>query len=176
MNVKKAILLLLVVIFVAGMIPSCVTDADEIAVTLSIRAGDEKIFNTKINIVPTNDDGTCSVIDVVNNAIALYEVDIKLDTSGNSITKIKNYDSTSIDGIEYYWMYKINDVEPTTGKANTNYVKDGDTIEYLFYFSEPGATPQAQAKTGLYKSEWELFGEGEETTTQETESSESTAE
>ena len=175
MNVKKSVLILFAVIFVVGTFSSCVTDSSEIGIQLVIRAGDERIFNTNVKLQPTKEDGTCSVIDVINNAIAIYEVDVKLDSTASFISKIKNYGETSIEGIEYYWMYTINGTEPTSGRADSNFVKDGDTVEYLFYYTDPGSNPPATMKTGPYKSEWELFGEGEATTAEE-ESSEEAAE
>lgn len=163
MKFKRILSITLVMLFIIGTLSSCVTDATEISVTLSIKAGDDKIFNSKIKV----NTESPTVIDAVNEAIATYGLNIDLDANGNSVVKINNYNDTEIDGISYYWMYTINGVEPTTGKASSNAIKDGDVIEYIFYSSDPGDNPPTTLKSQPYKSEWELFGEGEETTAEE---------
>ena len=40
-------------------------------------------------------------------------------------------------GIAHYWMYYINDVEPTSGKANANAIADGDVITYTYVAFDP---------------------------------------
>jgi hypothetical protein len=160
---KRILSITLVMLFIIGTLSSCVTNATEISVTLSIKAGDDKIFNSKIKV----NTESPTVIDAVNEAIATYGLNIDLDANGNSVVKINNYNDTEIDGISYYWMYTINGVEPTTGKASSNAIKDGDVIEYIFYSSDPGDNPPTTLKSQPYKSEWELFGEGEETTAEE---------
>ncbi len=157
MNFKKILLFSLVIIFTLGVFGSCVTTTSEITVDLVIRAGDDRIFSSKVKVNTENP----TVIDAVNEAIATYELNITLDPNGNSVTKVKNYFDTEIEGITYYWMYTINDVEPTTGKASSNAIADGDKIEYIFYSSDPGDDPPTTLKSVPYKSEWELFGEND---------------
>ncbi|MDD4773193.1 MAG: DUF4430 domain-containing protein [Eubacteriales bacterium] len=164
MNYKKILLFSLVMIFTLGVFSSCVTDSTQISVNLIIRAGDDRIFSSEVKVNTENP----TVIDAVREAIATYELDITLDSNGNSISKVKNYYDTEIEGITYYWMYTINGVEPTTGKASSNVIADGDKIEYIFYSSDPGDDPPATMKSVPYKSEWELFGEhDDEETTEE---------
>ncbi len=161
MSFQRVILFSLVLIFLIGIFSSCVTDSSEITVNLVIKAGDDRIFSSNIKVNTENP----TVINAVNEAIATYELNITLDPGGNSITKVNNYYDTEIDGITYYWMYFINDVEPTTGKASSNTIKDGDKIQYVFYSSDPGDNPQTTLKSIPYKSEWELFGEADVGTT-----------
>lgn len=174
MNLKKILVLSLVIIFTFGVFSSCVTNATEITVNLIIKAGDDRIFSSNVKVNAENP----TVIDAVNEAIATYELNITLDPNGNSIAKVKNYNDTTIDGISYYWMYTINGVEPTTGKASSNAIADGDKIEYIFYSSDPGDNPPISiVKSVPYKSEWELFGENDtEDTTEEITVEETTAE
>ncbi len=157
MNLKKILVFSLVIIFSLGLFSSCVTDATEITVNLIIKAGDDRIFSSNVKVNAENP----TVIDAVKEAISTYELNITLDPNGNSVTKVKNYNDTEIDGITYYWMYTINSVEPTTGKASSNAIVDGDKIEYIFYSSDPGDNPPATLKSVPYKSEWELFGEND---------------
>lgn len=164
MKLKEILLFMLVIVFTLGTLSSCVTSTTEITVNLTIKAGDDKIFNSKVKV----NSESPTVISAVNESIATYGLNITLDANGNSVTKVNNYNDTEIDGITYYWMYTINGVEPTTGKASSNAIADGDAIEYIFYSSDPGDNPPITAvKSQPYKSEWDLFGEGDATTTVE---------
>ena len=64
-------------VFAFGVMSSCSTNATEISVNLTIKAGDDKIFNSKIKINTENP----TVIDAINEAIATYGLDITLDTT-----------------------------------------------------------------------------------------------
>lgn len=167
MKLTKIMSLILVAIFILGTMSSCVTDAAEISVNLIIKAGDDRIFNSTVKFAVTSEDGTATVINIVNEAIAMYELDIELETSGSSIKRVKNYKETQIDDTLYYWFYTINGVEPTSGKADTNTVKDGDIIEYVFSYSKPDPNVKDKSITGPYDSAWELFGEAGEAVTEE---------
>jgi hypothetical protein len=160
-KLKEILLFMLVIVFTLGALSSCVTSATEITVNLTIKAGDDKIFNGKVKV----NSESPTVISAISEAIATNGLNITLDPNGNSVTKVNNYNETVIDGISYYWMYTINAVEPTTGKASSNAIKDGDAIEYIFYSSDPGDNPPSTLKSQPYKSEWELFGEGDSSST-----------
>lgn len=161
MKVKRILSAVLAVIFMLGVLSSCVTDAAEISVNLTIKAGDDKIFNKAVSVADPEGDGV-SVIDVVNEAIAQYELKITLDSAGNSITGVNKYVETTIDDSPYFWMYTINGVEPTTGKASTNIVVDGDSIEYIFAYSVK--ISDEKSTTYQYKSEQGLFGKNDDET------------
>ncbi len=170
MNIKKIIALVLVAVFALSVCSSCVTDAAEIKVMLKITAGDDNIFNKEIGVSDPEGDGA-TVIEVLKEAAAQYELQLTFDASEKSLKDVKNYKECSIDEIPYYWNYTIDGVTPEAGRAGDNYVADGGAIVYTFCYSEPildkNGNPTSKANEYPYKSEMELFGEGEEEETEE---------
>ena len=76
-----------------------------------------------------------SALDAFINACVEYDLDYTLDSTGKSVTVINDY--TGFSGkdeegtvITFFWSYTINGVEPTSGRAADNYVKDGDKIVF----------------------------------------------
>lgn len=177
-NIKKIIALVLVAVFALSVCSSCVTDAAEIKVTLKIVAGDDNIFNKEIGVSDPDGDGA-TIIEVVKEAVAQYELQVSFDASEKSLTGVKNYKECTIDEIPYFWNYTINGEEPQSGRAGDNYVNDGGVVVFTFCYSEPildkNGKPTNNANTYPYKSEMELFGEGDEEEVEEEEAEEEAA-
>ncbi len=130
---KKILTLALAVVLVAISVISCGPKVEPITVALSFKAGNDLVFTGDILIEAENP----SVVDLVNEAVIYYGVDAEISEDGRSVKKVSYYYNTDIDGLAYYWQYTINGVAPETGTANTNYVKDGDKVEYTFVIVDP---------------------------------------
>ena len=68
-------------------------------------------------------------------ATYLQAIEYTLDSAEQSVKSVKTYgefSGSAADGTNlfFFWTYTINGVEPTTGRAATNYVKDGDVIVF----------------------------------------------
>ena len=168
---KRILALMLVCVFALSAFCSCATIEPDVNVTLKFVTGDDVVFNQKIAVAPV--DGQVTVIQAVNEAIAQFGLtDIVVSDNGYSITKAGIYKEGMIDGMQFYWMYDINGVEPETGKANTNTVAEGDVITYTFYYSVKNeADLKAAGDSFVYTSDLEIFSY-EETEAEEEEEAE----
>lgn len=99
---------------------------------------DDRTMLNYVTIEVSYDDGEqVSVLDAFIEACANYDISYELDSSGQSVSSIESYgkvsytDSENSDNnVTYFWTYTINGVEPTSGRAGTNYVSDGDKIVF----------------------------------------------
>lgn len=138
MKFTRVLALVLVGIMAIMSLASCgdVT-AQEITVTLKIIAEDaeEPILNTEVKVKSANP----TVLEAFVEACFINEIPYTLSENEDSVVDIKDYkDYTEKDtGIAHYWMYYINDVEPTSGKANANAIADGDVITYTYVAFDP---------------------------------------
>ncbi len=130
---KKILCLVFSIILVASVMVSCGGPDVTSTVNLKFIAGNDEVFNSEVII----DGANPTVIDVVNEAIMMYGLRATLDSQNTSVEKASYYYRTEIDGLTYYWEYTINGVLPETGRANTNTVVTGDTIEYTFMIYDP---------------------------------------
>ena len=98
---------------------------------------DEPILDTPITIESTNP----TVLEAVREALIVNEIAYNLTEDGSSILDIQDYKDLSAtqsgDGLVYYWMYYLNDVEPTSGKAVDNAIAEGDVITYVYSSFDP---------------------------------------
>ncbi len=157
---KKTTLKLIALVMLAVMLTSmfCACGKSKMNVTIGAKLGEDYItyqYNANADneefIIP-QDDRIClndvtievqyeegsqvSVLDVFKNAAIEYELDYELDSSGESISSINKYggfSGTDEEGkvLVFFWSYTINGVEPTSGRAGTNYVNEGDKIEFI---------------------------------------------
>ena len=130
MKIKRIITLAIAVVMTMALIPSCVSEQEETktSVTLKIVAGDDTLYD---NIVVVTGESP-KILDVLNTAIAVDEVDITYAENGYSIQKIGYYYETSILGTDYFWDYYVNGKTPQKGNAENIVVANGDVIEYYF--------------------------------------------
>ena len=138
MKFTRVLALILVGIMSVLALASCgEAAAPEITVTLKIIADDpeEPILNTEVKVQSHNP----TVLEAFREGCQLNDVAYDLTEAEDSVLNIKDYkDYTENDtGIAHYWMYYINDVEPTSGKANANAIADGDVITYTYVTFDP---------------------------------------
>ena len=138
MKFTRVLALILVGIMSVLALASCgEAAAPEITVTVKIIADDpeEPILNTEVKVQSHNP----TVLEAFREACQLNEIHYDLTEAEDSVLNINDYnDYTEKDtGIAHYWMYYINDVEPTSGKANANAIADGDVITYTYVTFDP---------------------------------------
>lgn len=97
---------------------------------------EDRVFLNDVNVEVAYEEGTqVSVLDVFKNAAAEYALDFTLDSNEASVTSVNNYGGFTGKDAEgktlvFFWTYTINGVEPTEGRAATNYVKEGDVVVF----------------------------------------------
>lgn len=141
MKFTRVLALALAAICVVFACASCGdVNAPIINVTVKIIADDaeDPILDTTFELQSSNP----TVLEAVVEACITNEIEYNLSETEDSILDIKDYkDYTEKDtGIAHYWMYYINDVDPTSGKANVNAVADGDVITYTYVSFDPSET------------------------------------
>ncbi len=125
--------LLLMAILSSFVFSSCVAADVKHTVHLTIKSGTYTLYDKDVTVsVPADSENGPSVLDILNYLIDHEGTPITMDNAGTSVSKIGLYYNTDYQGVTYYWSFKINGAEPKAGKADTNYVVDGDTIEYSF--------------------------------------------
>ena len=138
MKFTRVLSLMLVGVMLALSFSSCGSTATEITVTLKIVADDPDtpILNTEVKLNTANP----TVLDAFVEGCSVNEITYKLSSDDAAVQDIKDFkDYTDADGIAHYWMYYVNDVEPTAGKANDNSIANGDVILYKYVSFDPNA-------------------------------------
>ncbi|MCD7747770.1 MAG: hypothetical protein LUI61_05490 [Firmicutes bacterium] len=95
----------------------------------------ERVILDSVTVTVGIDGGGVTVLDAVTKALSEYGVEYTLDLTGMSISTVAGYaGGTLYCGEEteiFFWGYTINGEEPSSGRAGTNYVWDGDVITYV---------------------------------------------
>ncbi len=97
---------------------------------------EDRVFLNDVSIeIPYDEGAQVSALDAFINACAEYDLAYTLDDAEQSVKAVRSYSGFSGQDAEgtvltFFWTYTINGVEPTSGRANTNYVKDGDKIVF----------------------------------------------
>lgn len=97
---------------------------------------EDRVFLNDVAIeIAYNEEEQVSALDAFINACVEYDLDYTLDDTQQSVKAVRTYSGFSGSDAEgniltFFWTYTINGVEPTSGRAATNYVKDGDTIVF----------------------------------------------
>jgi len=137
MKLTRILSLAMIGIILAISLCSCGDlNAPIIHVTLKIVADDpdEPILDTQVE-VQSNEP---TVLEAFQLACIENEISYKLTDAGDSVQDVKDFvDYTDANGIAHYWMYLVNDVEPTIGKAGANAIADGDVIYYTYVSFDP---------------------------------------
>ena len=139
MKLTRILTLALAFVMLALCAVSCGEPKVKVNVTVKIIADnpDEPILDTPITIESTNP----TVLEAVREALIVNEIPYNLTEDESSILDIQDYKdlaaTQSGDGLVYYWMYYLNDVEPTTGKAVDNPIAEGDVITYVYSSFDP---------------------------------------
>ena len=138
MKLTRILTLMIVGVFFVLALASCSATAPEIKVTLRIVADDPEnpILDTEVTLQSENP----AVLEAFQEGCIVNEISYTLTDAEDSVKDITDYkDYTDENGLVHYWMYYINDVEPTSGKANVNPIADGDVILYEYVTFDPEA-------------------------------------
>ena len=137
MKLNRIISVVLAGIILAFALVSCGGEPmQEVTVTLKIVGTDESepVLDTQVTVKSANP----TVLDAFITACDENEIPYVLSDGNDSVKDIQEFTNhTDENGIAYYWMYYINDVEPTSGKANANTISDGDVILYSYISFDP---------------------------------------
>ena len=140
MKLTRILSMVLAGIVLAFALVSCGGEpAKEVTVTLKIVGSDESdpVLDTQVTVKAANP----TVLDAFITACDENEIPYVLSDDSASVKDIQDFTNhTDENGIAYYWMYYINDVEPTSGKANANTISDGDVILYSYVSFDPNET------------------------------------
>lgn len=131
MGKMKIFALLLVSVLLVGMCASCGTEKVSASVTVKVVANDDIL----VNDLPVTVEGTADKLPTVLEAVrlAFIEMDIPYEDDEASLMRVRDYvDDNTDEQYSYFWEYTINGVAPTTGKAGSNTVKDGDVIVFTY--------------------------------------------
>lgn len=158
------IAILLVIAIIGASLLSCASPIVETKVTLKITAGSDQIFSGEITV--NNENPT--VLQIVKEAEMLYpgSFTVTYDEDDTYVTAFNFYKQSTIDDVTYFWEYKLNGELPESGKASTNTVANGDTIEYVFDTSTPAGNNKFIY--GTYDSSLGLFSADSAADTSET--------
>ena len=119
MKLTRILTLMIVGVFFVLALASCSATAPEIKVTLRIVADDPEnpILDTEVTLQSENP----TVLEAFQEGCIVNEISYTLTDAEDSVKDFTDYkDYTDENGLVHYWMYYINDVEPTSGKANVN--------------------------------------------------------
>ncbi len=157
---KIVVALFLLLSLTTGFIlGSCAEPDVKTTVKLTIKAGAYTFLNEQPITVLTSQDNTNgpSVLDVVKAYMEDDDTTVDVRVSDTSLTHFGMYYETSYNQVDYYWSFTVNGNEPKSGKANSNYVKDGDVIVYTLVamsFDEKGkiVVSEYDNETGVFEN------------------------
>ncbi len=166
-------LLLLLAILSALVLGSCAGAEEKVNTTVHVKieAGSVVYVDKDITLKTSADDENGpSVSDAIKYLIDNEDLTIELDKQGVSLMRVGDYFDTTYevkpeeDGkkpytITYYWDYTVNGAAPSAGKADTNYLKDNDTLVYSFTAMVPNPDKKDEFITSPYDNESKVFEE-----------------
>lgn len=130
---KKIIALVLALAMVTLALAACGGGGStkvKINFTLSVVANGEKVVDGIEHQLSVNENKIPTILEAACDALAVnaiqYEAEedlISISVAGTKYAMGK--DDTNV----YAWIYRVNGVEPTSGKMNTNLIEDGQNIE-----------------------------------------------
>ena len=130
---KKIIALVLALAMITLALASCGAGNStkvKINFTLSVVANGEKVVDGLSHQLSANENKIPTILLAALDALAVngiqYEAEDELISISVAGTKYsKGMDETNV----YSWIYRVNGVEPTSGRMNTNLIEDGQSIE-----------------------------------------------
>ena len=154
----KIVAILMAVVMLSMSLASC-AGGNKMTVTVGIKLGEDYIdYLYALNedneeyILPEEERTMLNDVSVEINyeegeeisalrafieACANYDVSYELDSTETSVKSVSSYAGVSVtdsenadNNVTYFWSFTINGVEPTSGRAATNYVSDGDAIVF----------------------------------------------
>lgn len=139
MKKNRVLIFLLIAVMMTGnmLLASCTGAVEPINVTLIIEAGEDEILNVTMPIDVANP----TVMNLVQEAAIVYELNITYNDNVDSVMDIEQYKYRTDDtGITYFWEYLINGTLPentTGGKANAQAITDGMVVKYIYSSYNP---------------------------------------
>ncbi len=101
----------------------------------TIPANDRVLLNDVEIEIEYNEGEQISALRAIQEACANHGLDCLTNEEETSMETLKTYSgfTRSVNGevLVFFWTYTINGVEPTGGRMSTNYVKDGDKVEFI---------------------------------------------
>ncbi len=113
---------------------SCGAAAPTVNVTLKITPNVDPEFPTILEVnVPLKSEAP-TVLDAFIEGCVANSIDYTLTDDEMSVVDIDEYldHKDEATGDNYYWIYTVNGVEPTAGRACDITVADGDVVEYIY--------------------------------------------
>ncbi len=111
------------------------SETEEETIELYDISESERVILDSVTVTVELDGGAVTVLDAVTKALSDYGVEYTLDLTGMSISAVAGYAGGTLYCGEqtdvFFWGYTVNGEEPTSGRAGTNYVWDGDVITYV---------------------------------------------
>jgi len=130
---KKTIALVLALAMITLALAACGSGGStkvKINFTLSVVANGTKVVDGLEHQLSVNENKIPTILDAARDALdsngIMNEVEDELISISVAGTKYAmGKDDTNV----YAWIYRVNGVEPTSGKMNTNLIEDGQNIE-----------------------------------------------
>ena len=123
----KRIALVCALILVGAMIVSCGASTKvSVNVKVVVMAEDDIYFGPVEVQVEGTTDNPPTILQCVQEAFILN--DFRYENDEYSILSIGDYKEKTEGDYQYFWVYTINGVEPTSGRAGTIVANEGDVI------------------------------------------------
>lgn len=130
---KKIIALVLALAMVTLALAACGGGGStkvKINFTLSVVANGEKVVDGIEHQLSVNESKIPTILDAARDALDSNGIMNEVEDELISITVAgTKYAMGKDDANVYAWIYRVNGVEPTSGKMNTNLIEDGQSIE-----------------------------------------------
>ena len=130
---KKIISLVLALAMITLALAACGGGSStkvKINFTLSVYADGVKVIDGIEHQLSVSETKIPTILEAACDALAVnaiqYEAEDELISISVAGTK---YEMGKDDANVYAWIYRVNGVEPTSGKMNTNLIEDGQSIE-----------------------------------------------
>ena len=106
----------------------------------TIPADDRILLNDVPIEIEYKEGEQISALRAIQEACLNHALDCFTNEDGNSMVTLKTYsgftrtvknENGDMETLVFFWTYTINGVEPSGGRMSTNYVKDGDKVEFV---------------------------------------------
>lgn len=141
MKFSRILALALAAVMAVMCLASCGAAAPTINVTLKISPNQDPDFPTILEVnVPIKSENP-TVLEAFIEGCIVNQMDYTLTDDELGVLDIDEYpDTITEDGVSYYWIFTLNGVEPSAGRAADIAINDGDVIEYIYVEYVPEET------------------------------------
>lgn len=130
---KKIIALVLAVAMLSLVLVACGGGGStkvKINFTLSVVANGEKVIDGLTHQISASENKIPTILVAAMDALAVNGIQYEAEDELISISVAGTKYAMGMDEANVYaWIYRVNGVEPTSGKMNTNLIEDGQNIE-----------------------------------------------